>query len=58
VRVLDLLHQGGFADRATVIRSQPDPQDWHRDQDIVVWPTDTLSQAPGTEPGAPLAGPR
>jgi hypothetical protein len=36
--VLDGLRRYGLMDRVKVICSEPDPNDWHRDRDITVWP--------------------
>jgi tetratricopeptide (TPR) repeat protein len=36
--VLDGLRRHGLVNRAEVIRIEPDPGDWHRDRDRIVWP--------------------
>jgi hypothetical protein len=36
--VLDGLRRYGLMDRVKVICSEPDPDDWHRDRDVTVWP--------------------
>src|SRR5262249_39490116 len=48
--VLDGLRRYGLMDGAKVICSEPDPDDWQRDRDVVLWPPKGAAE-PGAAPG-------
>lgn len=42
--VLEGIKQYKLMDRVKLIWSVPDPEDWHRDRDVIVWPLDGCTE--------------
>jgi hypothetical protein len=44
-KIVGGLRQYGFIDRAQLICSEPDPDDWHHDREFVLWPRNRAAES-------------